>query len=360
MGNFCITRPRRSGTGPLDSFHGVGLIGGCAGGGGGNHGRRGGIGGGLGGFGLGGWGWELSGGGDGFAFFGKIIGNRIILKRLEGRDDDFGVNDGAIPAGVDGFGTGVAALGGGFSGGGDVQEVHFVFANFLVFAGEQFIEINEADVFGVSDLAGEDSKVGVTINVLATGVPAFAGDEGTNDGGGALGAGGGDHLVHIPTIGMDDFGLAGAIGDCLGFVADAAEFTDAGSGLTAVVGAELHDDDIALFNEVHHVFPIPIVKAAGAGTAEGAVDDVDFGRVEIKSERSAPAPLAIRSIGGAIAGSAIADGGVADEPESREFVVNWDGRGVATGTWAGLGAHVESVGVGGWAGTATGVSVGGI
>ena len=86
-------------------------------------------------------------------------------------------------------------------------------------------------------------------------------------------------------------------------------------------------------------------KRAAAEAADGAVDDVDFFRVEKRRERIAPAPLALGALALTIV-LAVADGGVADEDERREFRIRGLGQRAAGATGGSRSRWVDDGGRG--------------
>src|SRR6185503_8105824 len=97
-------------------------------------------------------------------------------------------------------------------------------------------------------------------------------------------------------------------GDFFGLVAgaaNAAALAVVAGECTAVVVAELDDDEIALLCFLEDRIPAPLGNEGAAGSsADGAVDDVDSAGVEELAQRVAPA---------ALAGGVDANGGVANE-----------------------------------------------
>jgi hypothetical protein len=278
----------------------------------------------------------------GAAFVGEVFCEGIVGKGAEAGDDAFGVED---CAGHGGVGVGVAE-----------ERFDCGLAEGVVAAGDDFVEVDEADVLGCSDLLGP-AAVGVGLAADFAVDPDFAGDERAEDGRGAFGLGVGDVFAHVPAEGVDGVGGIGeGIGDVERLFADAGEaaagvgaagprgpgrvdgcggvggvFVDRGVGGlrsgrgcagvgdggcagevdAAVVVAELDEDEVAGLDEGEGVRPMALGDVGVAGeAADGAVDDVDLGRVEEVGDRGAPSP---ESVGAEAV--AVADGGVADQDE---------------------------------------------
>ena len=117
---------------------------------------------------------------------------------------------------------------------------------------------------------------------------------------------------------MYHFVLAGEhVVDFFGLIADARQRAT-GPGIvvhrTAVVMAELHDDEVARLQFLHHLGPqglVGVVRPA-ARAAQRMVFDVQFLGIEIQSDGVTPAPLSV----GAVAAS-VPHGRVADEVKGR-------------------------------------------
>jgi len=303
-------------------------------------------------------GWSGFVGWDGAAFIGEIFGEGVAWEGAEAGDYRFGVEDGSGHGGV---GVGVAEEwvdGGGAEG--------------VVAAGDDFVEVDEADVLGGGDLLSPELVgVGLAADVVVD--PDFTGDERAEDGGGAFGADVGDVLAQVPAVSVYGFDLAGAgVSDVEGLFANAWEAPadvgpawgawgcrgagvrifigggvrcgggwcarvgdGSGSGEvdTAVIVAPLNEDEVAGLDEGEGVIPVAGGDVGVAGeSADGAVDDVDFDGVEEVRDGRSPAPEAV----GAQA-VAVADSGIADEDERGERGVGGAGEAEAFFLGSGVG-----------------------
>ena len=79
----------------------------------------------------------------------------------------------------------------------------------VVAAGDDLVEVDEADVLLLGDLLGP-AAIGIGLADDVAVQPDFAGDERADDGRGALGLDVGDVFAEIPAVGVDGFDLAGA------------------------------------------------------------------------------------------------------------------------------------------------------
>ena len=154
---------------------------------------------------------------DGAAFGGEIGGERVVGQGAEAGDDTLGVELGSGEGGV-----GVRIAEEGIDGSG---------AEGVVAAGNDLVEIHEADVLCGGDLLGPAAIGGAVADDVAI-EPELAGDERAEDGSGALGAGVGDVFAQVPAEGVDGFvGVGDRVLDVEGLVANAGEA--AATGLRA-------------------------------------------------------------------------------------------------------------------------------
>ena len=130
---------------------------------------------------------------DFFASGGEVLGDGVAGQGAESGDDALGVEDGAGHVGV---GVGVAEEG--FDGS---------FAELVVFAGDDLVEVDEGDMLLLGGSLGPSAEGAGLANGLAV-LPDLAGDEGAEDRGGSLGFDVGGVLAHVPAEGVDGFGLA--------------------------------------------------------------------------------------------------------------------------------------------------------
>ena len=236
----------------------------------------------------------------------------------------------------------------------------------VVAAGDDFVEVDEADVLLLGDLLGPAAvSVGAAVDFIAD--PDLARDERAEDGGGSFGADVGDVLAEIPAVGVDGFDLVGdGVFYVVGFFADAGEAATSvgaagtgsggrsglrragrealvgdgrcsGKGDAAVVMAPLDKDDVAGLDDREGEVPMAAGNVAVGGlAADSAVDDVDFGGIEEVGDGRPPSPEAV----GAEA-VAVADGGVSDEDERGEIGVGRVGEAetLLLGCGVGLGAR---------------------
>jgi hypothetical protein len=267
---------------------------------------------------------------DGTAFGGEVFVEWVVREGAEAGDDGFGVEDGAGHGRV---GVRVAE-----------ERVDGGFAESVIAAGDDLIEVDEGDVLFFGDGLGP-AAVGLGIAADVALDPDFARDKRAEDGRGAFSADVLDVLAEVPAEGVDEFGLvrvrvlyleglvagAGQAAADVGAMSAGVGGRGGGAGKQALVGygfrageieaavvvAELDEDEVAGLNEFERIGPVAL-RDVGVGreAADGAVDNVDFGGVEKVGNGCAPAPEAV----GAFAVS-VADGRVADEDEGREFGV---------------------------------------
>ena len=206
----------------------------------------------------------------------------------------------------------------------------------VVAAGDDLVEVDETYVFGSGYLLGP-AAVGGGVSDDVTVEPEFTGNERTEDGSGAFGAGVGDVFTQVPAEGVDGLvGVSAGILHVQGFLADAGEAASAGghacrrsgwrrwrSGAgqetligdgrgagkvdAAVVVAELDEDEVAGLDEFEGRVPVSGGDVGMAGEAsDGAIDDVNFGGVEEVGDGGSPAPEAVGAEAVPIAGGRVA------------------------------------------------------
>ena len=111
-----------------------------------------------------------------------IRGDGVGFQGFEAGDDRFGVDDRAGPTGVGRAGK---------------EQIDRVLVEEIVFAGDEFVEVNKARAFGGGDVLRPARLRGGIADGFAIGVPPVARDEGADDGGGAFGASLGNELANI-------------------------------------------------------------------------------------------------------------------------------------------------------------------
>jgi hypothetical protein len=280
-------------------------------------------------------------------------GGEVLVQGMAGQspepgDDAFGIQDSSSQGGM---GMGIAEEG--FDGG---------LAESIIAAGDDLVEVNEADVLGLGDgLSPAAIGGGAAVDLAIS--PDLARDERAEDRGSALGLGIRDVLTHVPAEGMDGIGGSGpGVGDVKSLFADAGQAappvrtTRSGSGRwygrrrsgdktlvgdrrcsrhldAAVVMAELDEDEVAGLDHSQSVLPVASRNVGMAGEAtDGPVDHVDLAGVEEVGDGRSPSPETVgpRAV-------AVAHGGVANQDQRWKIGVRRAGESKASLLSLGIG-----------------------
>ena len=152
-------------------------------------------------------------------------------------------------------------------------------------------------------------------------LPGLARHQRADDRRDALRAGVGDELPQVPAVAVHDLGLLRQqVVDRLGLLAHALDRAASARGVVeraVVVVPELHDHVVARLEQRQRALPVALrQEGAAAQPADGAVDEIHPGRIEIGAEVIAPPPLSALAVT-----ATVAHGRIADEHERRQLRV---------------------------------------
>src|SRR5579884_694886 len=190
------------------------------------------------------------------------------------------------------------------------------FPHLLVCFGDDFVQIDEADVKFIGNLP-RPSAIGIFVAHDLAVFPVVARNGRAEDGSCALGERIFYILAHVPAVGVHCLLLFhDGVPDVACFIPNAGESSACTRSIiewTGVVVAKLHDDVIAGFNERKGFIPESFCdEGAAAAPPACTIDYVDLREVEVFGQNVTPSPKPIGA--GAIS---VAYGGVAYKKQRR-------------------------------------------
>ena len=210
----------------------------------------------------------------------------VFVQRLDAGDHRAGVEIGSGAVGV----RGVAGK----------QRFHFLGPHFLVLVGDVVVEVEVANALLASKFAGQFGVVAEAAFDFAIG-PLAAHRHRDDNRVGVFREHIGDHFFQVPAEGVNRFGLALCVVGLLRFVPQRWHCAAEAEGIDrpVIVVTELDDDVVVGFDLRDDRIPRAAVdKRAGREAGLGAVNDCEFGRVEVILEPDAPAFLSSGIDGG--------------------------------------------------------------